>query len=102
MIRICCDSIANLLANKGEKGFSVIAQKEELRRRFLLQYRPFTSDEMGRLSDTALNSPVTMNLSGTMTLLHCPYCGADLLELIAANPHGFDEMARDDLSLLSH
>jgi len=88
-----CEWFQNLLANAGEKGFSITAAHEAGERMFCLEARPI---EKGALKDLVFpGAPPDIGIAVAMRIpvFFCPSCGRDLSRLIAEHTKDFDELA---------
>jgi len=87
-----------LLDEWGEKGFAIIAIKEDEHRHFYLEARPFERDfkeKMNERERDLLYSAGNYSPSMLLPLLFCPYCGANLEEAIQNNLTAFDKLASE-------
>lgn len=93
MIKPCCVWMDNLLATPGDKGFSVLAWRENDRRQFYLQARAFDRNFESRRDSIQLPKGVPIALSMDLPMRYCPYCGTNWSELIDMQRDAFDEYA---------
>jgi len=102
--RVCCDRLDMLLADAGEKLFSVIANGTGPRRGFFLQARPLDRDVVlpSRATDAVEPSlrrgdgrPASIAVVMELHLSFCPSCGRDLAAWVRAHAVEFDALARE-------
>lgn len=108
-MKLCCEKLAAQMYSKGEKGVCVLARNEEIHMGFIMQFRPFTPDEVVYLTKKGENgislwddmskmrrNGVTFSSYCNIILRHCPYCGASLSKLIESDKSGFSDLVETD------
>lgn len=108
-MKLCCEKLVAQMYSKGEKGACILARNEELHRGFIMQFRPFTPDEIDFLTlkvedgislwddmSRMRGRGVTLSSYCNLTLRNCPYCGTNFSVLIENDKSGFDELVDTD------
>lgn len=87
----CCPGFKNLIENAGQTGPAAIVVWRSNQLRFLLQSRGVAyEDEAGFKTR---NVPIRINVSSTVGLQYCLFCGRRLRELLETSPAEYAELA---------
>jgi hypothetical protein len=78
---ICCEAFSFLLADAGVRGLSAIVTKGATGFSFLLQCRGVDYRDMSKLAGRPIAIDVSINVSGSVVIRHCPFCGENLRKL---------------------
>jgi len=85
----CCQGLANLIANAGRRGLSVLVVKTSTGLNMMFQCRSIDVTDESKL----VPIPFDINLTCEIGLQFCPFCAAPIREAITKNLQAFAELA---------
>jgi hypothetical protein len=88
----CCPGFKNLVDNSGQRGpAAIVVWRAVNQPKFLLQSRGIAQEDEPAAQRTAI--PLKINVSSTIGLQYCPFCGRQLQDLLDAAPAEYAELA---------
>ncbi len=79
---VCCDGFVSLLTNADDRGFSVIIGKNDVDKKYELEFKSLLETDMNKFVPLVRNSAEVTNagltnvsLSGRIRINFCPFCG---------------------------
>lgn len=97
----CCPGFENSVGNAGQRGIAALAKKTSDGIVFVLQSRGIAFNDESRIVPIPGAPNMKMNVSCTMGLRYCPWCGRLLQELIATSPRAFEQLAETHKKFLA-
>jgi hypothetical protein len=97
-IQFCCQPFNDLINRAGQKGPAIIVVKRSPNQlRFRLQSRGVAHQDEADIKTMSI--PIKINLSMTVGLNYCPFCGRYLQEMLEATPAEYEELATKHMPL---
>jgi hypothetical protein len=78
----CCDPFSGLLADAGRRGLAIIVRRDRDGLSFDLQSRGIDHRDRAKLVPIPGAPDVFVNLSMSVAIKHCPFCGQRLSRLV--------------------
>jgi hypothetical protein len=91
----CCSGLQNLLSNAGQRGIAVLVRRTSDGISLMLQSRGIAFNDEPKLRPVPMD--LDINVSCSVGLRFCPFCGRNLEELVKASPRPFEKLADDIL-----
>lgn len=101
---ICCDVLAEMVANVGERGYALLVVRRGENFVFLLQFRTVARHvESTVVHELATRGGLGANvfISGAVAIKFCPFCGTSLQKHVDRDKSTFAALARDHEEYLS-
>ena len=87
----CCVGLQNLIDNVGQRGISIITRKTCDGTKFSLQSRGVKFGDESKMQPPSVD--VMLNLSCSIGIRFCPFCGEELQKVVKRTPKYFEILA---------
>jgi hypothetical protein len=101
-MKVCCDVFNELVADAGNRGYSVVACVRGSYRFFCLQARacPKLDEPKMKNLPKGIDIPNPLTVGMQIGIQYCPFCGTKLANIIAGSLNEFTRLADSNKPLL--